>query len=177
VLTDRHLPAPELRAAELDGEVYRLDDCFCPVDEAAGIGHRAVALRSIAPEGLIAEQLTAAWVHGALPSPPARHQFCADIRARVRPTHPGRMSVREVVIQEHEIERIGPLRVTTPLRTVVDLLRFSPVFEAAEGAIVRELMTRERLEAADCAAALMERRNLPGKREALARLERLLGDG
>ncbi|MEJ1230619.1 MAG: hypothetical protein WDM88_08520 [Galbitalea sp.] len=73
-LSRRDLPAPELTALVLDGEAYRLDDCAAPIDQVAGPLLRAAVLAAELPARLIAEQHTAAWVWGALPQPPGRHE-------------------------------------------------------------------------------------------------------
>ena len=49
VLGALDLPAPELHAARLDGEVFALDECFCPIDEIEQSIHRARALAAILP--------------------------------------------------------------------------------------------------------------------------------
>jgi hypothetical protein len=170
VLCTRDLPEAELRAAVLDGELFAIDECFSPIDEIERMTHRAGALATLVPDGLIAEQRTAAWIYGALNRPPARHQFCANISARVRPASLARIIVREVVIDETEVVSYAGLAVTTPLRTAVDLARFSPSFTAAEHEILRALMRLGGFGADECAVALNRKRNLPGKRRALARI-------
>ena len=165
VLTLVDLPLPELLAARLDGDLFALDDCFTPIDEIDQPRHRAAALHAGLSERLIAEQLSAAWIWGALDAPPARHQLCAATGARVGHAHPPWMDVREVVIHEHEIASIDGLLLTTPLRTAVDLARFSPCFEMS-------MVTRLGVTRTECLADLDRRRNLPGKK--LAR-QRLLG--
>ena len=169
VLSPADLPEPELHAAKLDGELYPLDGCFCPVDEIETAAHRALALSILVPAGLIAEQRTAAWIYGATGCPD-RHQFCANIKARVRPGSQSRVSVREVVIDGDELRAIAGLPVTSPLRTVLDLARFSPAFAAPEIAMLTGLMRIGGFGVPECIDAVNARRNLPAKRLALARL-------
>jgi hypothetical protein len=170
VLSARDLPIAELQAARLDGELFAIDECFSPIDEVEQRQHRAASLAALVPGRLIAEQHSAAWVYGALGSAPAHHEFCADTRARVRPTATGRFSLREVVIDADDFTEIGGMGVTTPLRTVIDLARFCTEFGEGEREIVRELMAYGRFGLAECVVALNRRRNLPGKRQAIARL-------
>ena len=190
VLSHHDLPQAELNAALLDGEVYAVDECFSPIDEIDQRSHRALALASLLPERLlperllperllpdqplperlIAEQRTAAWVLGALARPPFHHQFCAAIDARVRPSGMTRVTVREVVIDETDLLECAGLRVTTPLRTVVDLARFSPSFGDEEVRLVKNLMSLGGFGVEECKAMLDRRQNLPAKRLAHQRI-------
>jgi len=166
VLSADDLPAPELGAARLDGEVFAVGECFAPVDEIEQPGHRAAAVHAGQSGRLIAEQLTAAWVWGALDSAPLHLQFCVATGARVSHSPARWMTVREVVIEPDEIVAFGPALVTSPLRTVVDLVRFAEVFGDREVEVVRRLGAS----LTDAARLIGERRNLPNKRRALARL-------
>jgi hypothetical protein len=170
VLSHPDLPEAELWAAHLDGEVYCLDECFSPIDEAELLANRARALASILPRRLIAERLSAAWLHGTLPFPPAVHQLCADSRARVKPVRSPRFLVREVEITAEEIVTYEGVQVTTPLRTVMDLARFSARFGADEQRLVRDLLSLQHVGLEECCSAIEVRRNLPAKRVALQRV-------
>lgn len=170
ILSTVDLPEAELCAARLDGELFSVDGCFSPVDQVEVSTVRAMALASLLPDRLIAEQHTAAWIMGVIDLPPRRHQFCAAIGARARPANPHRMSIREVVITDSEIGTYGGLRVTTPLRTAVDITRCSPTFPLADQALVRALLAFGNIAVEDCHALIALRRNLPGKRRTLERL-------
>ena len=80
------------------------------------------------------------------------------------------MTVREVVIDSSEFTWMGGMRVTTPLRTAIDLARFSVPFGAEEQEIVAKLAELGRFQLSDCIEAIESRRNLPRKRSALRRL-------
>lgn len=170
VLSRHDLPPAELQAARLDGEVYRVDDCFSPIDEIEQRAHRARALSALYPDRLIAEQRTAAWVLGALSRPPAQHQFCAAISSRVRPTGLVAVAIREVVIDAGDVVSCAGLRLTTPLRTAVDLARCGSAFDDDEIRMVIALMRLGAFGVDECAAVLDRRRNLPNKRAALDRI-------
>jgi hypothetical protein len=170
VLSRHDLPQAELLAARLDGEVYPVADCFCPIDEIEQSSHRGAALAALIPGRLIAEQLTAAWVLGATRAPPGHRQFCTDIGARIRPAGLVSVTVREVVIGPDEVQNCGGLSVTAPLRTVLDLARFTPRFTSDHYRVTAELMRLGRFGAEECLATLDRRRNLPGKRRALERI-------
>ena len=165
VLSTDDLPLAELFAARLDGELFRVDDCFAAVDEIEQPRHRAAALHAGLSERLIAEQLSAAWIWGALDTAPEQHQLCVATGARVSHAHPPWMTVREVVIGTHEIASLGGVLLTTPLRTAVDLARFGADFDHG-------ILARLGVRPQECLEYLDRRRNLPGKK--LAR-QRLLG--
>ncbi len=172
VLFHADLPEAELHAAKLDGEVYRVDQCFSPIDEIEQGSQRALALvlATPFPHRLIAEQRSAAWIFGALSDPPLRHQFCADISARVRPVGLDAITIREVVIDRGDLVNFAGLLVTTPLRTVVDLARTSPEFDDADFRAVIGLMRIGGFGVDDCREFADRRRNLPNKRLALERI-------
>jgi hypothetical protein len=170
VLSPADLPEAELRAARLDGEVFPVGECFSPVDEVVGPMHRARSLAALLPPRLIAEQHSAAWVLGASDSPPSRPELCTDSDARTRPTALALLAVREVVIDASEYSWLGGIRVTTPLRTAIDLARFSDAFGAEEREIVARLAESGRFRLGDVIEAIERRRNLPRKRIAMMRL-------
>jgi hypothetical protein len=168
VLSALDLPTPELYAARLDGQVFAIGGCFAPVDQVEQPSHRAAALHAGQSGRLIAEQLSAAWVWGALDSPPAHRQFCVATAARVTHSPALWMTVREVVIEEDEIVDFGGSAVTDPTRTLVDLARFGATFDPA---VMRRLISAgASLDRAT--ESITSRRNLPNKREALRRLSR-----
>ncbi|HEY9477190.1 MAG TPA: type IV toxin-antitoxin system AbiEi family antitoxin [Microbacteriaceae bacterium] len=176
VLSHLDLPEAELWAAHLDGEVYPLDECFSPIDEAELPGNRVRALGLILPRRTIAERLSAAWLHGVLPFPPAVHQLCADSRARVKPVRSRRFQVREVEITAEEIVACEGVQITTPLRTVMDLARFSDRFGPDERRLVRGLLALQGIGVEECCSAILARRNLPAKRLALRRVRACFED-
>lgn len=175
VLSVADFPAAELAALRLDGEVYAVDDCMSPVDELCTPQSRAAALAAQLPPRLIVEQLSAAWVWGALATPPDRHHVCVDIGARTRPSGLHRMVIREVVIDGEDITELAGLALTSPLRTAIDLARFRPHFDDVDGRAVERLMSLGGFSLQDCAQAMDKRRNLPNKKRALARLGRCSG--
>jgi len=169
VLFHQDLPEAELHAAKLDGELYRIDQCFSPVDEIESRERRAHALALTIPARLIVEQRSAAWIYGAA-GLPHQHQFCVDINARVRTATLFGLTVREVVIAADDLATIAGLSVTTPVRTVVDLARISPVFGDHEQRMVGALMQIGELGLDACRSVLDRRRNLPHKSLALERI-------
>lgn len=175
VLSTIDLPLAELCAARLDGELYTVDECFSPVDVAQGAEDRARSLGILWPDRLIAELTSAAWIWGAVPAPPAVHQLCANAGARVRPRSTTlRVALREVIIDRRDYVTIAGLGVTTPLRTVVDMARFAEPYGPAEHEAMLALAAIGGFGLAEAARSITSRRNLPGARSALERLERAL---
>jgi hypothetical protein len=177
VLSCLDLPQVELMAARLDGELYGIGECFSPIDVNEQPAHRAGSLAALLPDRLIAEQHTAAWVLGVRGSPPARHQLCADTTARIRSSGLVLATVREVVLERTDVFECGGLRVTTALRTAVDIARVSPTFSAFDANIVSRLMLLGEFGLDECRGMLDRRRNLPGKRLALERLAQAIAAG
>ncbi|QYH36096.1 hypothetical protein [Salinibacterium sp. M195] len=173
VLSALDLPLAELQCAVLDGELYALDQSFCAIDEFETIHLRAQSLGLVLDPRIIAERLSAAWVWGALTYPPQRHQLCVAIGARTRPHASLHATLREVVVSADEIDTVAGVSVTSRLRTVIDLLRFSETFGDRESSAIKILMADGRLDHASCSDVLSARRNLPQKRIALERLAQI----
>lgn len=170
VLDATELPLAERMAARLDGELFAIASGHCVVDEAETPRVRLGAVLADRGERYIAELGTAAWVWGATPVPPARLELCVDLRARARPRPSPLVSVREVSIVAGDLHEFGTQRVTTPLRTAIDLARIRDPFTASDAGLVRELARIAGFDADECIAAMEARRNLPAKHRAVARL-------
>ncbi len=175
LLDDDDLPMAELCAARLDGELFGIGEGFAPVDMAETTLLRALSVARLTRGRLIAERATAAWILGATPTVPDRHQFCAPLSARSRPAYPARVTVREVVIGPADCTEIGGVQVTTELRTILDLVRFSEPFDERAAAMVSALADLGGLDRAHIRQVALGRRNLPNKRLALRRLAFALG--
>lgn len=173
VLSTADLPLAELLAARLDGELFALDRGFAPVDLPDTALRRAESLAVGLNPRLIAEQHTAAWVWGALTTPPTPHEFCTALDARIAHRAARWMNVREVVIDHTDVAVVGPLTLTTRLRTCVDLARFSAAFGDREVRAIRSLMRNGGFSTRECLSLLNRRRNLPGKVLAAERLSRV----
>jgi hypothetical protein len=125
LLTDRDLPTAELCGARLDGEVFALGDGWCCVDEVPAEAVRAQAAALLVKGRAIAERMTAAWIFGLVPEP-QKHQFCVDAAHRAHVRLSSRLQLREVICSPADILILAGLRVTTPLRTIIDLARHAP---------------------------------------------------
>lgn len=172
VLGTDDLPLAELCAARIDGELFRIDDAWAPVDEPDLPSLRAAAVAHRAPRALIVERFSAAWVHGALDAAPETAQFCVPHRARVAVVTARASTVREVAIGDDEITVFAGVACTTAVRTAYDVLR-DPTSddETAESVVARMIADR-----AGFASVVRERltgaNRLPHRRLALERLGR-----
>lgn len=169
VLSSLDLPLAELCCARLDGELFALDEFWCPIDEVDGPGSRAAAAGMLVPPRCIAERLSAAWIYGLVPEP-LRHQFCVDAGARAHIPPSPRLQVREVRRAADETRAISGLRVTTPLRTVVDLARCVADDQVDPVPLLAALLRYGGFADAGPAVTLCGRTGLPHKFLALRRL-------
>lgn len=116
------LSAVELRAAELDGELFAIGAGWQPADLPPSAAARALSLRPELPPRAIIADRTAAWVWGWT-SRRVGVAICIDASARISTTHRRGFRAREVVIDGDELQRPGGVAVTSPARTIVDLAR------------------------------------------------------
>ena len=90
----------------------------------------------------MAERLTAAWIFGLAPEP-APHQFCVAVGARTHKPDDAAVHLREVRLSPTETQAVGLLRVTTPLRTALDLARWGGAAGVpVETALLADLLDR-----------------------------------
>lgn len=166
VLADVDLSPAELQAARLDGEVYELAGAYCLVDEVEAPRHRARAVLGARSPRLIAELGTAAWIWGAA-AQPDRLEFSVtpDARARFAPGH--QIAVREIVYDDGDLASLEGHRVTTPLRTIIDLARRGDAFDLPTA---RRLADVGGLQLDDCLSSLAGRSGIPAKKRAIRNL-------
>ena len=169
VLSTQDLPLAELSSSRLDGELFTVGEFWCPIDEIDGAPTRAIAASMLVPARAIAERMSAAWIYGLVPEP-LRHQFCVDVGARAHIPPSPRLQVREVCCAPEETRTIAGLRVTTPLRTTVDLARTAPVDSPHLVALLVALLRFGGFSDATPASRLCQRQNVPNKKIALQRL-------
>ncbi|MDP3949857.1 SAM-dependent methyltransferase [Microbacterium sp.] len=167
------LSQQELGAARLDGLLVEVGEGYMPADLPEDAGARAAAVSPILSPGYAASGPTAAWVHGVGDTPPARHhtQRAVDHRPRIDQrrdviAHEGRVPHSDLIV-------IGEIPVTTPLRTLTDLVLTSgryrecavwmPEMAAAFPSLVPQVQT-----------LLAARSRMPGKRAAMSAVAALL---
>lgn len=161
------LSQQELSAARLDGLLVEVGEGYMPVDLPEDTGARAASLAPILSPGYAMSGPTAAWVHGIGDAPPLRHhiQRAVDRRPRVQPRQ--NVIVHEGQVPADDLMLVAVMPVTTPLRTLTDLVLTSSRYG--------ECATWMRTMAAACPSlvplvrsALAARSRMPGKRAALA---------
>ncbi|MDQ0645514.1 type IV toxin-antitoxin system AbiEi family antitoxin [Microbacterium murale] len=167
------LSQQELIAARLDGLLVEVGEGYMPVDLPEDAGARAAALIPILSPGFAASGPTAAWVHGIGDAPPLRHhiQRAVDHRPRVHPRqnlimHEGRVPPSDLLL-------VGAVPVTTPLRTLTDLVLTSGRYDEC-AAWMRSMATACPSLVPRVQSLLVARSRLPGKRAALAALAELI---
>jgi hypothetical protein len=167
---DDRLSRAELSAACLDGDLVELGDAYIPADAVETTALRAGSLSGILSETLAATHLTAAWIHGALPDPPARHTVQRAVSRRRKHIPEYRMIYRDLAVDPSDLQRIGGVWVTTPTRTLADLSRVDD--EAHARAAL--LLAGTGFGLADSAMGWLEAHaGLPHRHAGLARLKRL----
>lgn len=177
LLTSDDWPEAELRAAVLAGELVAVGACWAsPAEPQTPTLRAAAAAWALRDTRLIAGTRTAAWVWGAVSRAPAPLEACVPLRVRVHVD--GALRVREVVITDEDVVVLGGLRVTTPLRTVVDLLR-SPGdrpggFDPSDAAAVAGLLAIGAVSVDAVAGSLATLGTIPMARQAERRLRAVL---
>ena len=170
VLGTDDLPLAELCAARIDGELVRIGAGWCPVDEPDLPSLRAAAVAPRLSPPLIVERRSAAWVHGALPAPPAVAECCVPHETRVAARNDPSCTIREVAIAEAEVVEIGGVRCTTLDRTVFDLVRDPAADDRSTVEIVRALIAIDPGAAERVGDRIGSTTRLPHKSLAMGRL-------
>jgi len=119
---DRLSPA-ELSAARLDGHLVELGDAYIPADAVETSALRAGSLRGILGSTLAATHVSAAWIHGAVHDPPARHTVQRAVGRRLYAVLGLRLVYRDPAVDIDDLLLLGEAWVTTPVRTLADLIR------------------------------------------------------
>lgn len=170
---DDRLSLAELTAARLDGDLVELGDAYIPADAVETPGLRAGSLAGILGDSLAATHLTAAWIHGALPDPPARHTVQRAVPRRLHRLPDRRLVYRDLSVDAADLLRIGGVWVTTAPRTLADLCRIDdPAYDRA----VRLLSEMDPGLIGLAIRWLEERSNLPHRQAAIDRLRRDASD-
>lgn len=162
----------ELSAARLDGHLVELGEGYLPADAVETSATRAASLRSLLGDRLAAVLDSAAWVHGVLPAPPARHFVSRSDERRVPSLFDRRASYVDVTLSAGEVWCLAGVHLTSPARTLADLARYAHDESRARAA--RSLVEAGLASPAEALACLRARRRLPhGGRPAVAFLRAL----
>jgi hypothetical protein len=165
------LSTAELSAACLDGHLVELGEGYVPADTVETASLRAASLFSVAGTDLAAILESAAWIHGALDDPPARHRLQRVSARRLHEPIGRRFVYRDPQLPASDLLRVGDVAVTTPARTVADLARSGT--ESARHAL-RGFADRDPDVLDDGCGWLWGAVRVPHKRAALSLLEDLL---
>lgn len=164
------LSLAELTAACLDGHLVEVGEAYMPADAVETAALRAGSLATILGRKLAATHLSAAWIHGALPDPPARHTVQRASPTRLHHVIDRRLVYRDLQVAPEDLLRIGGSLVTTPERTLADLARQS---DAAHLRAAQQMVASGIASAGDAIGWLRTHGRRPHKRDALALLARL----
>lgn len=160
------LSVAELASARLDGDVVEVGEAYMPADAVETRDLRAGSLRRRMPEGLALIRESAAWVHGAVPDAPERHTVQRRTVARVHHVVDARLLYRDQLLGAGDDELIGGVWVTTPARTLADLVRGLQRGEDLSAYV--EAMLRWDARVRDAAIEVLTRGSRPHKRPAVA---------
>lgn len=120
---NERLSPAELSAARLDGHLVELGEAYIPADAVETRALRAGSLSGLLGDSLAATHLSAAWIHGALHEPPARHTVQRAVARRLHHVIGRRLQYRDLRVDPDDLTTIGGVLVTLPERTLTDLSR------------------------------------------------------
>ncbi len=119
------LSLAELTAARLDGDLVELGEGFLAADAPETVILRARSLAPILNPAMALTHSSAAWVHGALAEPPARHRLQRAVPWRPHHRWSRRFLYHDALLDPADVVTVGGALLTSTTRTVVDLLRRS----------------------------------------------------
>lgn len=152
------------------GEITHIaGDVFLPTDMLPRMPQRVAALAALVPPHATVARAAAAWVWGG-PLPPSVEVVIPPGASRRMP--PGVTAHQDTRLPQDQVHRFetGPLTVTTPARTALDLLGAG--VPAAEPALA--WLRRTLVDDAEILALLDLRYRYPGTRELRARVSAAL---
>lgn len=173
LLTADALPLAELNAMRLDGELFAVADAFATLDTPDTAELRAAAFQLGVPRSAVADRRTASWIHGARAVAPSRVQICVQGVHRGSAAASLRHDIRQAALHHGDTVSLGGARVTTPLRTAIDLLRTETHLTSTVALEVQALLDSAGCGFTTCREKIARHPNSPGTRRALVRLTAL----
>lgn len=161
------LSAAELAGARLDGDVVEVGEAYMPADAVETRELRAGSLRRRVPPTLAVVRESAAWVHGAVPDAPARHTVQRRSPLRLHHVIDPRLAYRDQRLTTDDVMMVSGVWVTSPARTLADLVRALHGGEPVRRHVDALLLWRPGL-AHDAMAVLERGSTVHHKRPALA---------
>ncbi len=168
-LTHRDFNIAELSACSLDGEVAALDSAYLLNDVPDDQIFRARIVGMAVDHRCIAASWSAAWVHGAIQIPPHLHTVALRDGLRLRFDPAKRYNIAQMSFSHRDVSGTPGAYVTTPLRTAVDLARFTGHDPRLSPALVF-LLSLAKAQEGDVREILERANHLPHKRRAYRRL-------
>jgi len=164
------LSQAELAAARLDGHLVEIGDAYMPADAVETPELRAGSLRALVSPALALTRASAAWIHGALSDPPVRHAVQRLSRLRIHHVIDSRLSYRDYLLREEDVIVLGGVGVTTPPRTLADLVRDMHAGEDGADTVIEAMIAWSPALAAEAADCLTQGPPVHFKRPAAAYL-------
>lgn len=161
------LSTAELTSARLDGDVVEVGDAYMPADAIETRELRAGSLRERVPPSLALVRESAAWVHGAVEDAPVRHAVQRPSPVRLHHVIDARLSYSDQPLGDADTMLVSGIWVTTPARTLADLVRALHAGDPVAGHVDALLVWRPDL-AAEACATLQRGGSVHFKRPALA---------
>jgi hypothetical protein len=168
----QRLSRAELSAACLDGHLVEIGEGYLPADAVETRALRAGSLAPLLSDAYALTHLSAAWVHGALAEPPARHRAHRVMGPRPHYVLSRRLARHDQPVAHSDLIRTGGVWVTTAGRTLADLAR-EPT--DAHLAAARLMVAVDAVRVADGIAWLTHSGPVHNKRPALALLRAWAG--
>ena len=167
---DGEFSVAELSACAIDGELWGIDASYVLGDCPDVVAVRARCVCAPVDARCVAASWSAAWIHGAILDAPARHTVALRDGLRLRFSPDQRYDIAQMAFTSSDVMGTLGSYVTTPLRTAVDLARFT---RPATGLLpaLAHLMATAGATLSDAQRVLDRGRHLPYKVRAFQRLE------
>lgn len=159
----------ELSACALDGDVSRVEFAFVLSDIPEGWVSRARIILSRVDERCVVAGWSAAWVHSAVPCAPEQHTVALRDGLRIRLAPELRYSIAQMSFEPVDVTGTLGAFVTSPLRTAIDLARFSAADKRLRDSLIF-LLRAAKATSQDVHDVLERVNNLPYKQRAYRRL-------
>lgn len=159
----------ELAALRLDGEI---SDKLLLWDEIDDWRSRSSIVLSRERHPVVLTMYSALWAHQVMPEPP-RHSASTLKGKRIREPNNPQLQIEERTLTTTDIWISGKHGVTTPLRTLIDVLKADKNETVSRGESLRLLMQKFDLSHVLVERTIQNMVSIPHKRRALARLEKV----
>lgn len=138
------LPVAILSAEALNGTVQRVGNGYSALIDCNLVTARLSGVLGCNHPGVIYSGRTAAWIFGAYRTLPTEIEYSVRSSRRVVVSAPPGTVRREVHIDEREVIKIEGFEVTSPLRTVEDILRRTDDLTSHDRVACRLLLSLEK---------------------------------